>query len=210
MSTKENIVVAGANGTTGKLIVDILKKAEAYTPIAMVRKKAQKDYFESRDVQVVMADLEDDLTHTVKDADKVIFAAGSGGANVIGVDQEGAKKMMDASKAAGVKKFVMLGSIGTDDPSQGGDLKDYLQAKQNADKYLRESGLDYVIVRPGALSNENPTGKIQTGGEAELDKTGTISRADVARTLVEVLKDKKGLHQTFEILKGDTPIEEAV
>lgn len=210
MSTKENIVVAGANGTTGKLIVDILKKAEAYTPIAMVRKEAQKDYFESRDVQVVMADLEDDLTHTVKDADKVIFAAGSGGANVIGVDQEGAKKMMDASKAAGVKKFVMLGSIGTDDPSQGGDLKDYLQAKQNADKYLRESGLDYVIVRPGALSNEDPTGKIQTGGEAELDKTGTISRADVARTLVEVLKDKKGLHQTFEILKGDTPIEEAV
>lgn len=210
MSTKENIVVAGANGTTGKLIVDILKQAEAYTPIAMVRKEAQKDYFESRDVQVVMADLEDDLTHTVKDADKVIFAAGSGGANVIGVDQEGAKKMMDASKAAGVKKFVMLGSIGTDDPSQGGDLKDYLQAKQNADKYLRESGLDYVIVRPGALSNEDPTGKIQTGGEAELDKTGTISRADVARTLVEVLKDKKGLHQTFEILKGDTPIEEAV
>lgn len=210
MSTKENIVVAGANGTTGKLIVDILKQAEAYTPIAMVRKEAQKDYFESRDVQVVMADLEDDLTHTVKDADKVIFAAGSGGANVIGVDQEGAKKMMDASKAAGVKKFVMLGSIGTDDPSQGGDLKDYLQAKQNADKYLRESGLDYVIVRPGALSNEDPTGKIQTGGEAELDKTGTISRADVARTLVEVLKDKKGLHQTFEILKGGTPIEEAV
>ncbi|SHF46622.1 Uncharacterized conserved protein YbjT, contains NAD(P)-binding and DUF2867 domains [Salegentibacter echinorum] len=210
MNTKENVLVAGANGTTGRLIIDILKQSEAYNPVAMVRKQEQKQHFDNQKVQTVMADLEGNLSQAVQGADKVIFAAGSGGKNVIGVDQEGAKKMVDASKEAGVKKFVMLGSIGTDDPSQGGDLTDYLKAKQNADDYLRSSGLDYVIVRPGALTNEDATGKIKTGGIAELDKSGNISRADVAQTLVEVLPNEIKLHETFEIMAGDTPIKQAV
>ncbi|TQD39477.1 SDR family oxidoreductase [Haloflavibacter putidus] len=210
MNTKENILVAGANGTTGKLIIDILKKSETYNPIAMVRKQEQKDNFDKQQVQTVMADLEGDVSQTVQGADKVIFAAGSGGENVYGVDQEGAKKMVDAAKEAGLKKFVMLGSIGTDDPSQGGDLTDYLKAKQNADTYLQSSGLDYSIVRPGALTNADATGKIQTGGIGELDKSGYISRADVAHTLVEVLPDAIKLQETFEIMSGDTPIKQAI
>lgn len=210
MNTKENILVAGANGTTGKLIIDILKQSEVYHPIAMVRKQEQIDNFENQQVQTVLADLEDDVNQAVKDADKVIFAAGSGGKNVIGVDQEGAKKMVDAAKKANLKKFVMLSSIGTDDPSQGGDLSNYLKAKQNADKHLQSSGLDYSIVRPGALTNADATGKIQTGGIAELDKSGNISRTDVAQTLVEVLADNVKLNETFEIMGGDTPIKKAV
>ncbi|MGO2102013.1 MAG: SDR family oxidoreductase [Psychroflexus halocasei] len=210
MNTKENILVAGANGTTGKLIIDILKQSEIYNPIAMVRKQEQKEHFENQKVQTILADLESDVTQTVQDADKVIFAAGSGGKNVVGVDQDGAKKMVDAVKKANLKKFVMLSSIGTDNPSQGGDLTDYLKAKQNADEYLRSSGLDYVIVRPGALTNDNATGKIQTGDIAELDKSGNITRADVAKTLVEILADKVKLNETFEIMAGHTPIREAV
>lgn len=207
---KENVLVAGANGTTGRLVVDTLKQSEAYIPIAMIRKEEQKAYFEKRDVKTVLADLEGDLSQAAQQADKVIFAAGSGGSKVIEVDQDGAKRMIDASKQAKIKKFVMLGSIGTDDPSQGGDLKEYLKAKQNADKHLRASGLDYVIVRPGALTNAEATGKIQTGGEAELDKSGNISRADVAKTLVAVLDNGMKHNQTFEILEGETPIKQAV
>lgn len=210
MSTKENVLVAGATGTTGRHIVDILKQKEAYTPIAMVRKEDQEKNFEDQDVKTALANLEGDLSQAVQNNNKVIFAAGSNGTNVIGVDQEGAKKMMDASKEAGVKKFVMLGSIGTDDPSQGGPLTDYLKAKQNADKYLRSSGLNYVIVRPGELTNADPTGKIQTGGVAELDKSGNIARADVAQTLVEVLPNDIRLNETFEIMGGNTPIKKAV
>lgn len=207
---KESVLVAGANGTTGRIIVDILQKSKAYKPIAMLRKSEQMESFEADDVATVLADLEDDLSQAVAQADKVIFAAGSGGKKVIEVDQNGAKRLIDAAKQAGIKKFVMLGSIGTDDPSQGGDLEDYLKAKQVADKHLRNSGLDYVIVRPGALTNGNQTGKIQTGGEAELDKSGSISRADVAQTLVEVLEDQVMLNQTCEILEGETKIEQAV
>jgi uncharacterized protein YbjT (DUF2867 family) len=83
-----------------------------------------------------MADLEENLNHAVKNADKVIFAAGSKGKNVIGVDQEGAKKMIDAAKNGGLGKFVMLSSMGADNPSVRDELEDYLKAKKNADDYF--------------------------------------------------------------------------
>ncbi len=207
-NVKKNVLVAGANGTTGRIIIDILQKSDTYKPVAMVRKQEQKERFENQNVTTVLADLSEDLSQAVTDIDKVIFAAGSGGKKVIEVDQEGAKRLTDASKRAGIKKFVMLSSMGADCPSQGGELQDYLKAKNNADEYLRASNLDYVIVRPGSLTNEDGHGKIQLG--SKLDKSGDISRADVAKTLVAVLDDGVRLNQTFEILEGETPVEKAV
>lgn len=208
MSKKENVLVAGANGTTGRIIIDLLKDSEKYKPIAMIRKQEEKDRFEKENVTTVLADLEKDLSHAVKNVNKVIFAAGSGGKNVIGVDQEGAKKLTDAAKNAGAGKFVMLSAMGVDDPSKSEDLEEYLQAKQNADNHLKSSGLNYSIVRPGSLTNEGSTGKIQL--KEKFEKQGEISRADVAKTLVEVLEDGVKNNQVFEILAGETLIEKAV
>lgn len=208
MSTKKNVLVAGANGSTGRIIVDLLKKSDNYQPIAMVRKQEQKVRFEKENVSTVMADLEEDLSHAVKNVDRVIFAAGSKGKNLIGVDQEGAKKLTDAAKNAGAGKFIMLSSMGADNPSVSDELKEYLQAKQNADNHLKASGLDYTIVRPGSLTDEASTGKIQL--KKKLDDQGKISRADVAKTLVEVLDDNIKHNEVFEILGGDTPIDKAV
>lgn len=208
MSTKKNVLVAGANGSTGRIIVDLLKKSDNYQPIAMVRKQEQKVRFEKENVSTVMADLEEDLSHAVKNVDRVIFAAGSKGKNLIGVDQEGAKKLTDAAKNAGTGKFVMLSSMGADNPSVSDELKEYLQAKQNADNHLKASGLNYTIVRPGSLTDEASTGKIQL--KKKLDNQGKISRADVAKTLVEVLDDNIKHNEVFEILGGDTPIDKAV
>lgn len=208
MSTKKNVLVAGANGSTGRIIVDLLKKSDNYQPIAMVRKQEQKVRFEKENVSTVMADLEEDLSHAVKNVDRVIFAAGSKGKNLKGVDQEGAKKLTDAAKNAGAGKFVMLSSMGADNPSVSDELKEYLQAKQNADNHLKASGLDYTIVRPGSLTDEGSTGKIQL--KKKLDNQGKISRADVAKTLVEVLDDNIKHNEVFEILSGDTPIDKAV
>ena len=138
---KKNVLVAGANGSTGRIIIDLLKKSEKYQPIAMVRKQEQKKHFEKENVATVLGDLEEDLNEAVKGADKVIFAAGSGGKKVVEVDQEGAKRFTDAAKNAGAEKFVMLSSMGADNPSNGGELEDYLKAKGNADDYLQKSGL---------------------------------------------------------------------
>lgn len=204
----ENILVAGANGTTGKKIVNLLKASQYFNPVAMVRKEEQASQFRNENIDVVIADLEEDLAHALKNIDKVLFAAGSGGKKVIEVDQEGAKRLIDVSKMANVKKFVMLSSMGADHPEKANELKDYLKAKHNADEHLMSSGLNYTIVRPGALTNDNGTGKIKL--DKSLNVQGEISRTDVAQTLVRTLNDDIANRATFEILKGETLISEAL
>ncbi|TXD51740.1 MULTISPECIES: SDR family oxidoreductase [unclassified Polaribacter] len=204
----ENILVAGANGTTGKKIVTLLESSQYFNPIAMVRKENQKEQFEKRAIKTVLADLEEDVSHTVKNIDKIIFAAGSGGKNVIAVDEEGAKKLIDAAKKEKIKKFIMLSSMGVDNPEESENLQAYFQAKQNADAYLRESNLTFSIVRPGALTDELGQGKIEL--TKELNKSGEISRDDVAQTLVRVLHDSATINETFEIIKGETLIGQAI
>jgi len=172
----------------------------------MIRKEDQKSQFESNGIETVMGDLANDVSNTTKGIHKVIFAAGSGGKDVHNIDQEGAKRLIDASKQERVNKFVMLSAMGVDNPQ--GDLKEYLQAKQNADQYLDISGLTFSIVRPGALNNNEGLGKIKLGHK--LNEQGEIPRWDVARTLVKSLETDVVKNQSFEILTGETNIEEAV
>ena len=220
----ENILVAGANGTTGKKIVTLLESSQYFNPVAMVRKKEQQEQFEKRNIKTVLADLEEDVSHTIENIDKVIFAAGSGGKKVNidkvifaagsggkkvkEVDENGAKKLIDASKNTKVKKFIMLSSMGADNPEGAEDLKEYLQAKHNADVYLRDSNLPFSIVRPGSLTDDKGKGKIELS--EKLNKSGEISRDDVAQTLVRVLHDSATVNETFEIIKGDTLIGKAI
>ncbi|WP_373074921.1 SDR family oxidoreductase [Zeaxanthinibacter enoshimensis] len=205
---KQKILVAGATGTTGNIVVDLLQGSDNYEPIAMVRKEEQKKNFEKKNIKTVMADLKDDVRHAVKGIDKIIFAAGSGGENVKDIDQEGAKKLTEAGKMQGVKKFVMLSSMGADEPERHVKLKDYLEAKRNADEYLRGSELPYTIVRPGSLTNDDASGQIKL--ETKIAEKGKIPRADVARALVTVLDNDVRTGETFEILQGNTPIEKAL
>ncbi|WP_010516729.1 SDR family oxidoreductase [Croceivirga radicis] len=204
----ERVLVAGANGTTGKQIVKLLKESQYFEPVAMVRKGAQMEQFKKDNIETVLGDLENDLSHTTKNIDKVLFAAGSGGKNVVGVDQEGAKNLIKQSSKDNVKKFVMLSSMGADEPEQAEELKDYLIAKHNADEYLKQSNLKYTIVRPGSLTNDKATGTISIA--EKLNRRGEITRADVAQTLVRSLHDDAPVNQTFEILSGNTLIGEAL
>ncbi|GER59145.1 SDR family oxidoreductase [Patiriisocius marinus] len=202
----EKVLVAGATGTTGKKVVQLLNESSKYEPVAMVRKENQKAQFESAGIKTVMGDLANDVSNTTKGIHKVIFAAGSGGKDVVNIDQEGAKRLIDASKKERVNKFVMLSSMGADNPQ--GELKEYLQAKQNADQYLDISGVTFSIVRPGSLTNNEGIGKIKL--QHKLNEQGEISRWDVARTLVNSLEDDVAKNQAFEIISGETNIEKAV
>ncbi len=207
----ENILVAGANGTTGKKIVNLLKESQYFNPIAMVRKEEQKAFFEAKKIDTVLGDLEGDVSQVfniTNKIDKVLFAAGSGGKKVVEVDQEGAKHLIDASNKNNVKKFVMLSSMGADQPEKAEQLQEYLKAKHNADEYLKSSGLTYSIVRPGALTNNELTNEIEL--EEKLNKSGEISRNDVAQTLVRTLNDEIANNATFEIIKGNTLIGDAL
>jgi len=204
----EQVLVVGATGTTGKKIVNLLKASQYFEPVAMVRKEQDLAQFKNDGIATVLADLEKDVSDTAKGMDKVVFAAGSGGKKVVEVDQEGAKKMVDASKAHHIKKFVMLSSMGADQPEKAKDLQEYLKAKQKADAYLQQSELTYTIVRPGSLSNDKGTGKIKLA--KSLNMSGSISRDDVAQTLVRALHDDAPKNTVFEILEGDTLIGKAM
>ncbi|MBP2831890.1 SDR family oxidoreductase [Aquimarina sp. U1-2] len=205
----EKILVVGATGTTGNKVVDILNKDQNYEPIAMVRKKQQQANFEQQGIKTILGDLTQDVSHTTQGIDKVIFAAGSKGKALDKVDRKGAMKIVDASKKNKVQKLVMLSSIGADAPQQSDDLQDYLQAKQDADEYLANSGLNFTIVRPGTLSNQVPTGKIRLAEHLDT-KNGEIPRGDVAKVLVNSLKDTIANRNVFEILNGEHHIEEAM
>lgn len=208
----ENVLIVGANGTTGKIIVDLIRHDEKLRPFAMVREKEQQKQFEDKGVETVLADLEKDVSEAVKGMHKVVFAAGSGGntseEKTILVDQEGAKKIIDASKKEGIRKFVMLSAIKADEPDSHPKLSKYLQAKLNADKYLQSSGLNYTIVRPGTLTDDEATGMIKK--EEKLDEGGKITRADVAQVLLYVLQDEVAKNDTFEIIGGETPVNKAI
>ncbi|WP_424492982.1 SDR family oxidoreductase [Salinimicrobium sp. GXAS 041] len=208
----EKILIVGAHGSTGKRVIEILNNTQSFEPIAMIRKEEQKSIFDDMDVESVLADLEqDDLSPALKGIDKVIFAAGSGGhtgpEKTTAVDEEGAIKVIDAAVKAKVKKFVMLSAMSADEPSSHKELEHYLKAKAEADKYLRNSGLNYTIVRPGALTDDLGMGKVQLGEKVE---RGEISRDDVAFLLVMSLADPLAKNKTFEAIEGDEPIKSAL
>jgi uncharacterized protein YbjT (DUF2867 family) len=209
----ENILIAGATGDTGKRIVEILNNSESFSPLALIRKEEQRQQFEDMEVEAVMGDLEGDVSHVMKGIDKVIFAAGSGGGTstekTLAVDRDGAKKLIDAAKNANIKKFIMLSSMGADDPSKNEELKDYLEAKKEADEYLRDSGLNYTIVRPGALTDDLGLAKVEVA-KGSLNKRGEISRDDVAFILVMSLADPLVKNMTFEAIEGEESIKSAL
>ncbi|MED4617867.1 SDR family oxidoreductase [Priestia megaterium] len=208
------VLVVGANGTTGKQVVEKVANSKQHEAYAMIRDKKQADALKKLGANVVLADLEQDVSDALRGMDAVIFAAGSGGhtgdKKTIAVDQNGAKNIIDEAKNQGVKRFVMLSSMGTDAPEQGPEgLQLYLRAKAIADEYLKQSNLQYTIVRPGTLSNDQATGKIDINNDIE-DKSQTIPRADVATVLVECLNEEATIGKTFEMLAGETEIEKAI
>ncbi|GAB3820067.1 SDR family oxidoreductase [Pontibacter rugosus] len=203
------VLIAGAHGTTGKQIVEILSRTDTHESYAMIRKEEQAEEMKNLGADnIVVADLEGDVSASVKGVDAVIFAAGSKGKNVVGIDQKGAEKLVDAAKAEGVKHFVMLSAYGVDNPQ--GELKDYLIAKAKADQHLMDSGLTYTIVRPGMLGNDAPTGQVRTAAHFSSHGEGSIARADVAHVLVKALEVENLKNKTFEVLSGNKPIKEAL
>ncbi|PCR89878.1 SDR family oxidoreductase [Natrinema ejinorense] len=203
------VLVAGAHGQVGQHVTKRLAERDG-TARAMIREESQAEEMRELGGEPVVADLTEAVDHAVDGCDAVVFAAGSGGEDVYGIDRDGAINLIDAAIAADVDRFVMLSSMGADDPAAGPEpLRDYLIAKAEADEYLRHSDLVATIVRPGELTTEPGTGEIRAGTGLELG-SGDIPREDVARTLVAAIDFEPVFGETFEILSGDDPIEDAL
>ena len=203
-----NVLVAGAHGSVGQHIVSLLAQSE-HEVRAMVRDDSQVAELEALGAEGVVADLKGDVSHALTGCDAVIFAAGSSGSDVEGVDRDGAISLMKAAERQGVKRFVMLSSMGSGEPERGPEaLGAYLKAKGEADKSLQVSDLDYTVIRPGQLTDDAATNEIKVA--RQFDEWGSITREDVAKALVTALELPNTYGQTFEILEGDTPIRAAL
>ncbi|MEW9676864.1 SDR family oxidoreductase [Lentibacillus sp. L22] len=210
-----NVLVIGANGQIGQHVVKKIQDSGKHNAIAMVRKEEQMAKFEEQGAKTALVDLEgsiDDITNAAKGVDAVVFTAGSGGHTgadkTMMIDLDGAIKSMEAAKQAGAKRFVIVSAIGVHhrDKWMGG-APYYSAAKHYADVWLENSGLDYTIIRPGGLTNDPGTGKVKVAVDLE---RGQIPREDVASTIVASLENDQTIGKAFDMIGGETPIEDAL
>lgn len=211
------VLVAGAHGKVARLLVRELV-GRGHEVRGLVRKGEQVPDVEADGAEPFLADLEADepggrVGEAVEGVDAVVFAAGagpgSGDARKETMDYGGAVKLIEACEARGVRRYVMLSSTGTDDPeSRDERMRPYLRAKARADERLRQSDLDGTIVRPGRLTDEAATGMVDAA--PTLGRYAEIPRADVALAIALALERENTVGKTFELLSGETPIEEAL
>ena len=201
------VVVAGGHGQIGFRLLRLLAE-RGDEAVGLIRNPAHADELRAASVEPLVCDLEaaDDVA---LEADAVVFAAGagpgSGAERKWTMDYGGAAKLM----RAGVRRYVIVSAMGAaDPPAEGGDVfGEYLRAKAKADRELAASGLDYTIVRPGGLTDDPGTGRVSVG--ARLDRR-QIPRDDVAAVLLAVLDEPATIAKAFDLVSGDTPIDEAI
>lgn len=208
------IVIAGGHGKIA-LKLGATLVADGSQVRGLIRNPDHSADLDAVGVVPVVCDLEDadpGLADIIEGAAAVVFAAGagpgSGAARKQTMDRDGAIKLMDACYRAGVRRYLMVSALGARHVAgSGGVFAAYLRAKAQADEALARSGLDYTIVRPGSLTDEPGSGRIEV---ADRLPGGSISRADVAETLIAVLDSPNTINKAFDVVGGPTPIRNAI
>jgi uncharacterized protein YbjT (DUF2867 family) len=204
-----DVVVAGGHGQVGLRLLRLLADG-GHRARGLIRNPDHAADLEEIGAEPVVCDMEalDDLSECCAGADAVVFAAGagpgSGAERKQTVDYGAAVKLMEA----GVRRYVMVSAIAAGRPQEWSDqMRPYYEAKAAADERLADSDLDYTIVRPGGLTDDPGTGRVQVGTDLDYAQ---VRRDDVAAVLLAVLEEPASIGKTFELVSGDTPVEEAV
>ncbi|KIL51439.1 sugar epimerase [Jeotgalibacillus alimentarius] len=211
------VLVIGANGQVGKHLTKMIQETDHFEARAMIRKEEQKSYFEDLGAETVLVDLEgevDDMVKAANGVDAIVFTAGSGpntgDDKTATIDLDAAVKTIQAAEKAGVKRYVMVSSYDTtreEIQNAPDSFKPYVIAKHYADEWLRGTELDFTIVHPGGLTNDDGTGKVKAAQSVD---RGEIPREDVARVLLAVLENDSTIRKEFQVIGGDTDVSEAV
>jgi uncharacterized protein YbjT (DUF2867 family) len=210
------VVIAGGHGQVARQL-ELLLAARGDEAVGIIRNPDHTRDLEEIGAEAVVLDLEKasvaDVQEVVTGADAVVFAAGggpgSGKERKLTVDRDAAILLADAAVAAGVRRYVMVSSMGAGSGSPDSDdvMEVYNWAKGQADEAVAERDLDLTIVRPGRLTDEASTGQVTASTSVE---RGNIPRADVALVLMAVL-DRDGMAgKTFEIVGGGDEIDYAL
>ncbi|MFD4366800.1 SDR family oxidoreductase [Rhodococcus sp. NPDC058521] len=210
------IVIIGGHGKIALRLARILT-AEGNEVSSLIRNPDHEADVRETGAAPVLADVEnlstEDIADKLRGHDAVVFSAGAGGGNparTYAVDRDAAIRSIDAAQSAGVKRYVIVSYFGAG-PDHGvpsdNSFFPYAEAKAAADERLRASDLDWTILGPSTLTEDEPTGKIELGPNAE---KSTVSRSDVAQVAAIVLDTPDTSGKTIEFNNGETPISEAV
>ncbi|MFF8836055.1 NAD(P)H-binding protein [Streptomyces sp. NPDC015130] len=210
------IVIAGGHGQIA-LRLERLLAAGGHEVAGIIRRPEQGDELRAAGAEPVVLDLESASVEMVaavlQGADAAVFAAGAGPGSSVDrkdtVDRAAAVLFADAAERAGVRRYVVVSSMGADADHAGDEVFDaYLRAKGAADDAVRaRTALDWTILRPGSLTNDAGTGQIRL--EAHTGR-GMVPRDDVAAVLAELLDTPGTAGLTLELISGSTPFSVAV
>ena len=205
------VLVIGANGNTATRVVRLIKNETSHEPIAMIRNTTQRVKFDKLGVTTVLGDLEYPIDHAIMGCNAIIFAAGSGSQTgkdkTVLVDHIGAIRSMVTAQVHGVKRYVMLSTINADENSNS-RIAHYHKAKAFADRHLIDTNLDWTIVCPGGLRDEEGNGLVSV--QSELFLEGLTTRDNLAASLVSCLELPNTIGKRFSLIEGKTPIKEAL
>jgi len=210
------IFITGATGRTGIRTARAL--AERGDEVAgLHRRPEQSADLAALGVKGVLGDIatmdEQQLAEAMRGADAVVYAAGSGendnDAATDAIDGIGVGKTIAAAKLTGIRRFLLVSVFPEAGRGKGlgASFEHYIAVKKQADMALAESGLDWIILRPGTLTDEPGTGRVHLGPAITY---GEVRRDDVAMTVAELVHTPAISRLILEVINGAKPIAEAV
>lgn len=213
------IALVGGHGKVALLLTPILV-AQGQEVSSLVRHADQVADVEASGATAVVADVErlsaSELSDVLRGHDAVVWSAGAGGGDperTYAVDRDAAIRSMEATRGAGILRYVMVSYLGArvdhGVPSDS-DFYPYAQAKAVADEYLRGTDLEWTIVAPGTLTLDPGTGAIDVGTPGTPPDGGSVPREDVARVVAAVLQRRDTIGSTVSFVGGGVPIDEAL
>jgi nucleoside-diphosphate-sugar epimerase len=212
------VVIAGAHGKIGRLLTARLAGRD--TVIGLIRNPDHAADVQSDGGQPIICDLEqasrEEVAELIAGADAAVFAAGagagSGAERKLTLDRDGAIKLLGAASDAHVPRYVIVSSVGAEDPPPDDedhqDVFDvYLRAKAQADAAVRGSTLDWTIVRPGALTDDPGTGRVRLD---TVPHRAEVPREDVAAVLDAVLHEPRSARAILYANSGNDALAAAL
>jgi uncharacterized protein YbjT (DUF2867 family) len=210
------VFIIGIAGGIGRRVAEQLAEA-GDEPIGLVRRPEQAEALALGGIQTVQGDLVsmsvDELAATMRGCNAIVFSAGAGGKEsdeaTTRVDGDGPGKLAAAAERAGVRRFVLVSVFpeAWRERRMDASFEHYMVEKKKAETQLVLTDLDWLIVRPSALTNEPGTGQVDLG----LAKVHTeVARDDVATTIVELLRTPGLNRLILELTGGGMAISEGI
>jgi uncharacterized protein YbjT (DUF2867 family) len=210
-----DVVIAGGHGKIARRLARLLA-ARGDRVRGLIRNPEHADDLRDDGSEPVVCDLEsasdDEVVAAVEGADAVVFAAGagpgSGSERKLTMDRDGAIRLLGAARSADVARYVIVSSVGAENPPGGDDtFSVYLRAKAEADQALADSDRDWTIVRPGMLRDDPGEGRARIQTEPI---RAEVSRDDVAAVLAAVLGEPRSVGRILYVVGGADPVDEAL